>query len=811
MIDISLVIPYYNKPYEIGLILMALSKQDYPLENFEVVIIDDGSDEPLTELVKKYGDRLHITYERKERLGVRGLIRNLGVAVAQGERVIFLDSDMVPERDFISQFAAALGENQQRVVLGWRYNLFEFNKEFVDESVIEHSFEILSSQVGLPDGRIIAVEHQQRTGRSTLGNWRQLHSHSFALYKSLFLSVDGFDEEFSRNWGAEDVELGYRLEKVGAEIIFNTKAVSYHIEHPVDTNSQISSLNENYAIFLKKHPHWDVELFSKEYETLFPEQESVVTHIKEGVFQLDPTLLPTEFPEYLPDNTLLVGMESKELLALNEVTCSFYPESKLRSDKSMNLIGFNVPYDDHSFALALVSANYASVNYGLFQLLLQEMKRIAKQVIVCDENNQAEMVAALKSGEDLCPESKKEILFALDNQLHHTYLTYSYRSLALACQRRGMEVGFQLMSDPWADIDINAGFLRAGGEGLDESLQAMRQHELRFLGDRIPAVVDTFASEFFGHARNARILWEESFAKNFAKKMAIDIKHGYKMALAKREDDRQVLADHVPTFSLPAGIDSARLRNIAPRVSDDTPFTFLWTDRFTNKESSVFTLVDVFEELYGDNPQVQLQLVISDNYFPVNEIDETFQSPSLFYHVSELMIRKKSVCDSNLIALKKRIKGVGNCTLIEGVFDIEEYTTYIAEADAFVHLNAKREICPLVLEAVALQKSVITPADGRYEGYIPEDALYGVATEGVPMLFMEDAPDAFFDTRYYSYDVITREALSKALIAVLNERKSTKVPKEVAEELLQTYDWNRIAEQLESYLNHPVLNGETLC
>lgn len=807
--DYSIVIPYYNKPYEIRLILKAFTRQDYPKDRFEIVIVDDGSDEPLHDLVETYKEQLHINYQPLGRIGIRGLVRNTGAEKASADRLLFLDSDMIPERDFISQFDRALEENKNRVVMGWRYCLFDYEKEYIDEEVIENNFEILSSQVGLPDGRIIAVEHQQRTGRSTQGNWRQLHSHSFAMYKDLFFSVNGFDEEFSRNWGAEDVELGYRLEKAGAEIIFNTKALSYHIEHPVNTDTQITSLNENYRIFLKKHPHWDVELFSKEYETLFPEQEEVVRRIKKGLFSLDEKSLPSDIEKSLPDNTLLIGIDAPSLITSDKVTAAFYPESAIDSSKVHNIIGFNTPFEDASYACVLVSAYYEKVNKGMFILLLKELQRLAPQVIVCDECNQEEVLEALTAGKNIVPAEKPRVLFGLDNQIHHTYLTYAYRSLALASQKRGIEVGIQLMSDPWFSIDVNDGFLRHGQEYEVAQIDAFRKHELRFLGDTLPCVLDSFAAEFFGHTRNARIMWEESFGNNFGKKIARDVKHGFKVAFSKRDDDKKHLEKVLPCKELPTGIDSERIRCIAEEVKPDNkkPFTFFWTDRFTNKEACLNELLDVFIEQYKNNSDVQLILAISDNFFPVNEVDEVFQSESLFFHVSNMMKRKKVACDMYLAEVKERIAPYNNIVLLEGVYDLDDYSRHIALSDAFIHINAKREICPLVLEAVALGKPTIVPADNRYEGYIPSEHMLECDTKGVPMLYLDDAPDAFFSSRYYSYDVVLKESLQKQLAAAITMRGSSPVPISFREQFLEDFSWDNIAETFESYLQMPELQG----
>ena len=81
-IQFSIVIPYWNKYYEIALVLKALSLQDYDLKQFEIIIIDDGSDQRIDPIIDRYKDRLNIVYQYNPRSGNRGRNRNLGVKLA---------------------------------------------------------------------------------------------------------------------------------------------------------------------------------------------------------------------------------------------------------------------------------------------------------------------------------------------------------------------------------------------------------------------------------------------------------------------------------------------------------------------------------------------------------------------------------------------------------------------------------------------------------------------------------------------------------------------------------------------------------
>ncbi|MBF9222144.1 glycosyltransferase family 2 protein [Hymenobacter ruricola] len=85
----SIVIPTYNRAGLIGATLDSVLAQDFP--EFEVLVVDDGSTDHTAAVVQAYTDsRLHYLPKANAE---RGAARNYGLARAQGEYVLFLDSD----------------------------------------------------------------------------------------------------------------------------------------------------------------------------------------------------------------------------------------------------------------------------------------------------------------------------------------------------------------------------------------------------------------------------------------------------------------------------------------------------------------------------------------------------------------------------------------------------------------------------------------------------------------------------------------------------------------------------------------------
>ena len=105
MVRYSIIVPVYNRPDEVDELLQSLCEQDFT--DFEVIIVEDGSQVPCEDVCRRYEDRLDLKYFAKPNSGP-GQSRNYGAERAQGDWLIVLDSDVVLPKGYLASVEKSL-------------------------------------------------------------------------------------------------------------------------------------------------------------------------------------------------------------------------------------------------------------------------------------------------------------------------------------------------------------------------------------------------------------------------------------------------------------------------------------------------------------------------------------------------------------------------------------------------------------------------------------------------------------------------------------------------------------------------------
>jgi len=204
-VKISLIIPVFNRPEETRELLQSLSLQTD--QEFEVIIVEDGSTLSSEPVVENYRDHLNISYFFKENSGP-GPSRNFGCEKASGSYVIFLDSDCVLPEGYIQIVRENLEKNYTDAFGGPD----QAHKDFTNfQKAINFSMTSFLTTGGIRGGN---------------EKMEKFHPRSFnmGLSKEVFDHTGGFS---TMRFG-EDVDLSIRLLEKGFTTQLIRDAYVYH-------------------------------------------------------------------------------------------------------------------------------------------------------------------------------------------------------------------------------------------------------------------------------------------------------------------------------------------------------------------------------------------------------------------------------------------------------------------------------------------------------------------------------------------------------------------------------------------------------
>ena len=210
---VSVVVVTYNWPQALDLVLRALARQStLPAE---VIVTDDGSRADTRELLaataKNYPTRLVHLWQTDD--GARmSRARNRGIAAARGDYVVFLDGDMLAQRDFIAdhvEFAQrGCFVQGSRVLTGERCSARLLAQQQIDLGFFVPDIERRRHTLRIPAlARLWARPHTREAGIKSC-NW--------GFWREDLLALNGFNEAMA-GWGREDNELALRAFHMGLQ------------------------------------------------------------------------------------------------------------------------------------------------------------------------------------------------------------------------------------------------------------------------------------------------------------------------------------------------------------------------------------------------------------------------------------------------------------------------------------------------------------------------------------------------------------------------------------------------------------------
>jgi len=270
---VTVVIPSFDGQRTLPVVLAALERQRY--RNFEVVVVDDGSDPPLRAAVDAADTSFAIEYRRIARSRGTSAARNVGIDCASGDTLVFLDDDIRVEPTVLGSIALRMSFTADCLFVGFRENvLFDrFAFDWDAHASIERDWRCHARDRGTYSCFTTRRVPPPATRRSyrlleesdwfrsfgcgrVIGYWdlpQMVVGHSLAAKRSALTELGGFDEDRVTGWGTDDLIFGARMIAAGYYVVPALDFVSLHPAHEgrkVTRAQQMVELQANYERYL---------------------------------------------------------------------------------------------------------------------------------------------------------------------------------------------------------------------------------------------------------------------------------------------------------------------------------------------------------------------------------------------------------------------------------------------------------------------------------------------------------------------------------------------------------------------------------
>ncbi len=196
----SVIIPNHNGAATIEKCLQAALASSY--DNFEVIVVDDRSEDCSVDLVKKYPCRL---IQLNTHSGA-SKARNTGALNSTGDVLFFTDADCLLEQDSLAEAMVTILESSGKKIVGGTYTRIPFDTRF---------FSLFQS---------VYINYSET---KKIMNPDYLATHALVIRKEHFVESGGFREDFIPI--LEDVEFSHRMRQKGFSLHMNPQIRVTHI------------------------------------------------------------------------------------------------------------------------------------------------------------------------------------------------------------------------------------------------------------------------------------------------------------------------------------------------------------------------------------------------------------------------------------------------------------------------------------------------------------------------------------------------------------------------------------------------------
>lgn len=235
--DISVVVPTYNRREIVSRSLQTLFAQDFPSSQFEVIVVVDGSTDGTAEALRALTPGCRFRVIEQENRGLAGA-RNTGFRAAESDLVLFLDDDMRCDPGLVSAHVKAHRESGSVVVFGALF--------LSADSKANLASECFKREIG-------AFHLRHRSDPTAQWQVTDCVFSNSSIPRAMLAAAGGFDEQFRMR---EDLELGIRLRESGVRMVYIGDAIAYQFYDK--TGADLLADAKRFAIadvrLARKHP-----------------------------------------------------------------------------------------------------------------------------------------------------------------------------------------------------------------------------------------------------------------------------------------------------------------------------------------------------------------------------------------------------------------------------------------------------------------------------------------------------------------------------------------------------------------------------
>lgn len=779
MLETSVLLLHYNKNYEILLILEALCKQTVRKDSFEIIIIDDGSDNSIKNEVDYYKTKnLIINLIELQHSGNRAAARNLAVEKASGENIIFLDADMIPSNNFIERHLNNINSGRNIVSYGFRHLLYGFPQEYITPEVIEKRYDILENMPCLLDERESFIYSHEKLNVNLSEAWYIGYSHNFGLKKTLYTTIEGFDSNFKYGWGVEDVELAFQLYKAGAKFIYDTQILLYHICHKSSFNE--NSYNRNLQYFYNKYKSFEPELFMTQHiqnpKSMAKLYDDIKKHKHLSLISDD---VVTKF-----ENSLFVGFKETDLSIIENGNKLI---STCDKNAEFNLIGTVLPYQNNSFDQVLLSANYEIFSNEFLFIIIRELLRVGKKVYVynMEKKEELDFYWKRKTGytfEEFLAVPKVRVLITPSSVKRQNNVLFV--ELAKALSMNGFYVSLELAGDELKDFyDIYPLIVQ------NNIIKSIYSREFRFLPDKKITIIDNSSNNFV-YMDNVLSLWWGD--------IPLYGQNREKFFLEKQNFNGKLSRNKYDSLHLLPGVRSEEINELIRNPNFNEKNGILIIDLYLDNLSLIREIID-----HEKVKNTSVTIVTLYPRLDEHKIYKNSKFRSLKYMNNKQMSFIRNIQDTYTKRLNELIDYsfcMNNVSICNSTGDITDIDRYIRDNTDYFDFNSTSSFNPYVLEAAAFGLRVYTTSD-IYMQYEYENIYQIDYTEKNAILDTE----IYVDRNWIVKPEILaykREIIINKLFERYEKEKQTEINKENILNLNKKYDWKIMIKEF----NNNILN-----